>query len=102
MAVIIQYVVKPNAVSDLAAITALTKESAALWRKHGGTVSYWTVVVGEVGNRVLSIRFESFSAYGSAADKINADPAFHAWQAKRAKAGNATFVRSNLVTELEI
>jgi hypothetical protein len=41
-----------------------------------------------------------FSAYGAAIDKLNADPAFQAWQVKRAKAGLASFVRSNLAVEI--
>jgi hypothetical protein len=102
MAVVVQYVVKPNPVSDLAALTELAKESAALWKKHGGKVSYWTVVVGEIGNRVLSVSFETFSAYGAAIDKLNADPAFQAWQVKRAKSGLASFVRSNLAVEITV
>jgi hypothetical protein len=102
MAVVVQYVVKPNPGSDPAAITALAKEGAALWRKHGGKVSYWTIAVGEVGNRVLSISFETFAAYGTAVDKMGADEAVRAWQAKRMKAGYTTWVRSNMATEIEI
>ena len=102
MAVVVQFVVKPNPGSNPAEITAIAKEGAGLWRKHGGKVSYWTVAVGEIGNRVLSVSFESFAAYGAAVDKRRADPAAHAWDAKRSKAGNATFVRSNLAAEIEI
>jgi len=102
MAVVVQYVIKPNPGSDLAAIQEMSKESIALWRKHGGKVSFWAVVVGEVGNFVVSINFESFSAYGAAVDKLGADPAFQAWQLKRAKAGLSTWVRSNMATEIEI
>jgi hypothetical protein len=46
--------------------------------------------------------FETFSAYGAAIDKLNADPAFQAWQVKRAKAGLASFVRSNLAVEITV
>ena len=102
MAVVVQFVVKPNPGSDPAEITAIAKEGAALWRKYGGKVSYWTVAVGEIGNRVLSVSFENFAAYGAAVDKRRADAAAHAWDAKRSKAGNATFVRSNLAAEIEI
>ena len=55
MSVAVQYVVRPNPGTDPAKITELAKEGAALWRKHGGKVTYWAVAVGEVGNRVLSI-----------------------------------------------
>ena len=102
MAVVVQYVSKPNPGSDLAAIVELAKESAVLWRKYGGKVSFWTVAVGEVGNIVFSVNFELFSAYGTCVDKLGADPAFQAWQAKRLKAGYATWVRSNMATEIPI
>jgi hypothetical protein len=102
MAIVVQYVSKPNPGSDMAAIVALAKESAVLWRKYGGKVSFWTVVVGEVGNIVFTVNFETFSAYGAAIDKLAADPNFQAWQAKRLKAGHATWVRSNMANEIEI
>ena len=52
-AVLIQYVSKPKPGGDLAAIIQMSKEAAALWRKHGGEVSYWSVIGGEVGNLAL-------------------------------------------------
>ena len=102
MTIVVQYVVKPNPGSDAAAIIEMAKEGAIIWRKHGGKVSYWSVTVGEVGNFVFSVNFESFSAYGAAMEKLNADPATHAWQAKRLKAGLTTWVRSNMATEIDI
>ena len=102
MAMVAQFVVKPNPGSDLAGIIELAKESAVLWRKYGGKVRYWSVIGGEVGNFVFSASFETFSAYGAAVDKLGADLAFQAWQAKRAKAGLTTWVRSNIATEIEI
>jgi hypothetical protein len=39
---------------------------------------------------------------GAAVDKLNADPAFQTWQAKRLKAGLTTLVRANMATEIEI
>jgi hypothetical protein len=102
MAVVVQYVVKPNPGSVLAAILEMTKESAALWRKHGGKVSFWTVAVGEVGNLVFSVNFENFAAYGATIDKLNADPEFLTWQAKRLKLGATTWVRGNMATEIPI
>ena len=102
MAMVAQFVVKPNPGSDLAGIIELAKESAVLWRKYGGKVRYWSVIGGEVGNFVFSVSFETFSAYGAAVDKLGSDTAFQAWQAKRAKAGLTTWVRSNIATEIEI
>ena len=80
MSVAVQYVVRPNPGTDPAKITELAKEGAALWRKHGGKVTYWAVAVGEVGNRVLSITFENFAAYGAAVDKMGEDKEVRAWQ----------------------
>ena len=74
-----------------------TKESAAL-----GKVSFWTVAVGEVGNLVFSVNFENFAAYGATIDKLNADPEFLTWQAKRLKLGATTWVRGNMATEIPI
>jgi hypothetical protein len=102
MAVVVQYVVKPNPGSDLAGIIELAKESAVLWRKYGGKARFWSVAVGEAGNFVFSINFETFSAYGAAVDKLNADPAFQTWQAKRLKSGFTSFVRANMATEIEV
>ena len=102
MAVVVQYVVKPNPGSDLAGIIELAKESAVLWRKYGGKARFWSVAVGEAGNFVFSINFETFSAYGAAVDKLNADPAFQTWQAKRLKLGATTWVRGNLAFEVPI
>jgi NIPSNAP len=102
MAVVLQVVSKPNPGSDMAKILELVKEAAVLWRKHGSQVRFWTVAVGEVGNIVFTVNFESFSAYGAAVDKLGADPDFQTWQAKRLKLGGANWVRSNLVTEVPV
>ena len=40
MSVVVQYVVKPNPGSDLATILEVTHDSAVLWRKYGGEVSF--------------------------------------------------------------
>src|SRR5262245_19788374 len=102
MAVIVQFVVKPNEGADLTALTELAKESASIWRKHGGKTNYFAVAVGEVGNRVMQVTFESMAAYGTAVDAMRTDTAFQAWQQKRAKSGQGTFVRSNLAVEIAL
>jgi hypothetical protein len=102
MAVVAQYVVKPNPGSDLATILEMTHESAVLWRKYGGKVSFWSVAAGEVGDFVFSVSFETFSAYGAAIDKLNADTAFQAWQVKRLKLGMTSWVRGDVLTEIAI
>lgn len=47
---VVQFVVKPNPGSDPTKVIELAKESAVLWRKYGGEVSYWSVVAGEIGS----------------------------------------------------
>jgi hypothetical protein len=101
-AVVVQYVSKPKPGSSLETIMQLSKEAAALWRKHGGEVSYWSVVSGEVGNLVFVARFDSFEAYGRTMAAIAADPISMEWQAKRLKAGQAEWVRANTALEIEI
>ena len=102
MTVAHQIVLKPNTGADISEIVALAKESAAIWRRHGATVSFWTVTTGEMGNFVFAVRFDSYAAYGAAMDKVVADPAMMAWQTKRMKSGLTTWVRSNLVRDIEI
>ena len=102
MSVVIEYTVKPNPGSDLKTILEMTHESAALWRRHGGKVRLWAVTAGEVGDLVVSISFENFAAYGATFDKLNADVEYLAWHAKRLKAGAATWVRGNMLSEVLI
>jgi hypothetical protein len=92
----------PSPIGDEKVKQSLSYLTQRARRKHGGKVSYWTVIVGEIGNFVFSVNFESFAAYGAAMDKLGADPEFQAWQVKRAKAGLSTWVRSNMATEIEI
>lgn len=101
-AVIVQYVSKPKPGSSLETIMQLSKEAAALWRKHGAEVSYWSVVGGEIGNLAFVVRFDSFEAYGRTMDAIAADPTTMEWQAKRLKAGQAEWIRANTAFEIEI
>jgi hypothetical protein len=101
-AVLIQYVSKPKPGSDLAAIMQFSKEAAALWRKHGGEVSFWSVIGGEVGNLAFMVRFDSFEAYGRTMAAMFTDPSTLEWQAKRLKAGQSEWVRSNTAVELEV
>ena len=101
-AVVVQYVSKPKPGSDLQTIMQISKEAAALWRKHGADVSYWSVIGGEIGNLVFAVRFDSFEAHGRTMAAISADPATMEWQAKRLKAGMSEWVRANTATELEI
>jgi hypothetical protein len=101
-AAIIQYVFKPNPGIDLAALVALIKEAADLWRKHGADASLWNVQVGEIGNMTFVVRFESTAKLGATLDAINGDPDFAAWRAKSIKAGMVTWVRSNQAYEVPI
>ena len=101
-AVVVQYVSRPKPGSSLETIMQLSKEAAALWRKHGAEVSYWSVVGGEIGNLAFVVRFDSFEAYGRTMAAIAADPTTMEWQAKRLKAGQSEWIRANTAFEIEI
>ncbi|MGJ4910938.1 hypothetical protein ACQR10_28410 [Bradyrhizobium sp. HKCCYLRH2060] len=102
MAVVAQYIVKPQPGSDLAELINMTAEIAALWRTFGGNVKLWSPSVGEVGNLVLAVGFQTFKAYGDAVDKLYASKAFHDWQAKRLKSGMTEWVRDSVAVEISI
>lgn len=95
-----QIVFKPNPGADMMKLMELVKESAAIWKRHGADVSLWAVSAGEVGNMVFTASFESFSAYGSCMEKLYADPAFVAWNAKGVASGLSSWVRSNVAREV--
>ena len=101
-AVVMQFVSHPRPGSDLATVIQLAKDAAALWRKHGADVSYWAVIGGEVGNYAFVARFDNIEAYGRTMASIGADPAFAEFQAKRLKAGQSDWVRSNLAVQVDI
>lgn len=102
MAVAAQYVFKANPGVGIEDVIAVTKDGAALWRKHGAEVSFWAVGIGEVGNFVFVARFESFSAYGTTLDALNADPAFQAWRAGYMKSNQMSWVRVNVSREIPV
>ena len=91
-AVVMQFVSHPQPGSDLATVVELAKEAAVLWRKHGADVSYYAFVA----------RFDSIEAYGRTFASIGEDPAFREFQAKRLKAGQSDWVRSNLSIQVDI
>jgi len=100
--VIIQYVFKPNPGADMPALMELTREAAALWKKHGAEVSLWGVQVGEIGNMAFTARFESSSKLGSTLDGLNGDPTFVAWRVKSNKSNLASWIRSNQAYEIPL
>jgi hypothetical protein len=102
MAVVAQYVFRPNPGSDMNAITANVKEAAALWRKYGAEVHLWAVSMGEIGNMAVTVRFDSYEAYAHCYDRLIADPAFTVWQQKNLASGLSSWVRSNLSREIPI
>ena len=65
-------------------------------------VSYWSVIGGEVGNYAFIARFDSIEAYGRTLASLGADPAFAEFQAKRLKAGQSDWVRSNVAIQVDI
>jgi len=100
--VITQNVFKPNQGADMAQLTALITESAAIWRKHGAEVSVWAVSVGEIGNLVFTCRYDSYEAYGKCTGAVVEDPAYQAWSVKATASGLSSWVRSNLARKLPI
>ncbi|HYP69382.1 MAG TPA: hypothetical protein VEP93_00755, partial [Variovorax sp.] len=63
-----RYVFKLNPGADLAAVTTAMQQGAALWRKHGAkNPQLWAITAGELGNYVLSVQFDSASAFAKAA-----------------------------------
>ena len=100
--VIVQYVFKPNPGVNMQDLLGVVKEAAELWRKHGATVSLWSVQVGEVGNLSFVVRSESNSQLGATLDALNADAAFAAWRMKNIQSGLASWVRSNQAYEIPI
>lgn len=101
-AVVLQFVSHPKPGGDLATVIQLAKDGAVLWRKHGAEVSYWSIIGGEVGNYAFVARFDSIEAYGRGLASIGSDPAFAEFQAKRLKAGQSDWVRSNISIQVEI
>lgn len=99
---VIQIVFKPNPGADMSKLMEMVKESAAIWKSHGAEVSLWSVSAGEVGNMVFNASFESLTAYGACMEKIYADPAFAAWNAKGVASGLSSWVRSNLAREVSL
>jgi hypothetical protein len=102
MAVVAQYVFRPNPGADLPAVIANVKEAAALWRKYGAEVHLWTVSMGEIGNMAFSAHFDSYESYARCMDRLITDGAFLAWQQKNLAIGLASWVRSNLAREIPI
>jgi hypothetical protein len=97
---VLQYVFKANPGSDMGKVMAQVKTAAALWKKHGGEVSFWAVAGGEVGNSVFTVMFPSFAAYGKCADALYTDPEFQAWNAQGVASGLTSWVRSNVAREI--
>jgi hypothetical protein len=100
--VVLQFVSRPRPGSDLATVIQIAKEAAVLWRKHGANVSYWSIIGGEVGNYAFVARYDSVESYGRGMASISADPAFAEFQAKRLKAGQSDWVRSNISVQVDI
>ncbi|MEJ8845937.1 hypothetical protein [Variovorax rhizosphaerae] len=98
-----RYVLRPNPGADLGAVIEAVKAGAALWKKHGAPdPQFWSVAAGELGNYVLSIRFENALEYAKVTDLLSADPEFRRWQASNVEAGGFSWVRSNLMRELAL
>jgi hypothetical protein len=98
-----RYVFRPNPGADLAVALDAMKQAAALWRKHGAPQArLWTVAAGELGQYALVLQFENATEYAKVTDLLSADDAFRQWQAANVRSGAFTWVRSNLMRELQL
>jgi hypothetical protein len=98
-----RYVFRPNAGADLGAVMKAMRQGAKLWQKHGASKPrLWIVAAGELGNYILVVEFENAAAYAKVADPLSADPDFRQWQASNVQAGAFTWIRSNLMREIEL
>ena len=97
-----RHVLRPTPGADLEVVMNEMREGAKLWQKHGAPrPSLWSVTAGELGNLVLSVTFANAAEYAKVVDPLSADPEFRRWRAGNSKAGALTWVRSNLVRELD-
>jgi hypothetical protein len=98
-----RYVFRPNPGADLGAVMGAMKEGARLWQKHGAPKPrLWAVAAGELGNYVLTVEFQNAAEYAKVSDPLSADPEFRQWQAGNVQAGALTWVRSNLMREVDL
>jgi hypothetical protein len=98
-----RYVFRTNPGADLDEVMKSMQQCAALWRKHGASEPrLWSIVAGELGNYVLSVQFDSASAFAKSADPLSQDPEYHAWQARNAETGEIDWVRSNHAREVPL
>ena len=98
-----RYVFRPNSGADLGTVLEAMKQGALLWQKHGAPKPrLWAVTAGELGNYVLTVEFENAAEYAKVVDPLSADPEFRRWQANNVKSGAITWVRSNLMRELDL
>ena len=98
-----RYVLRPTPGADLEVVMNEMREGARLWQKHGAPrPKLWIVTAGEMGNYVFSVTFPNAAEYAKVVDPLSADPEFRRWQAGNAKSGALTWMRSNLLRELDL
>lgn len=98
-----RYVFRPTPGADLEVVMKEMQEGTKLWQKHGAPKpKLWIVTAGELGNYVLSVTFANAAEYAKVVDQLSADPEFRQWQAGNVKAGAMTWIRSNLMRELDL
>lgn len=98
-----RYVFKPNSGADLSAVIDAMKQVAMLWERHGAPKPrLWAVTAGELGNYVLTVEFENAAAYAKVVDPLSADPDFRRWQYKNLESVGITWVRSNLMRQIDL
>ena len=98
-----RYVFRPNPGADLEAVMNAMKKGAHLWQKHGAPKPrLWIVAAGELGNYVLTVEFPNAAEYAKVADPLSGDTEFRRWQADNVQAGAFSWVRSNLMREIDL
>jgi len=58
--------------------------------------------LGEIGNMVVSMHFNSYEGYARCMDRLIADPASMAWEQKNLASRLSSWVRSNLAKGIPI
>ena len=98
-----RYVFRPTPGADLEVVMDAMKQGAMLWQKHGApTPRLWIVAAGELGNYALTVEFQNAAEYAKVADPLSGDPEFRRWQAGNLKVGAFSWVRSNLMREVDL
>lgn len=97
-----RYVFRPNSGADLGTALEAMKQAATLWQRHGAPKPrLWAVTAGWATTSSPSSS-KTRAEYAKVVDPLSAGPEFRRWQANNVKSGAITWVRSNLMRELDL